>query len=50
MDGAIGPDRDERRRAWTLASIIRISGLPVDGQDLIDDRVGNFRKTAFRGS
>jgi hypothetical protein len=35
QDARPGPDGE---RAWTLASIIRISGLPVVGQDVHDQR------------
>jgi Animal haem peroxidase len=38
-------DRLNGERAWTLASIIRISGLPVKGQDVDDQRVGKFWDT-----
>lgn len=42
-DGKYNQDGDPNpngERAWTLASIIRISGLPVNGQDVDDQRVG----------
>jgi hypothetical protein len=44
-DGEPGPNGE---RAWTLASIIRISGLPVDGQDVDDQRGGRFKDTSCR--
>jgi hypothetical protein len=45
-DGEVASGQDpDRDRSWTLASIIRISGLPIDGQDIDDQSVGRFRST-----
>jgi hypothetical protein len=35
--------------AWTLASIIRIAGLPVDGDDVTAQTDGNFPDTGCQG-
>jgi len=38
----------ESERSWTLASIIRLSGLPIDGQDVDQESIGNYRQPALR--
>lgn len=44
IDGVKAREEDaDTERSWTLASIIRIAGLPIDGQDIDDASVGKHR-------
>lgn len=46
IDGEKASEQGDRDRSWTLASIVRISGLPVDSADIHEQHRGEFRNPA----